>query len=409
MKRFFIRTLLLFISIAGLFTALILRQPTAIESNHTASVLITNFHPGHSGGHLTYIKNLLTGSIANQYDFALAAPQTSDIYQRVEGNATVYDCNFPVSLRELPETIEAMVHFYKVCKIVRPDIIHCNGGHDTTIAAWVSLFLPKKPHVVRTFHAAKKIGKDPYHWVLYGQIVDQSIFVSMPQYQNNLDKGGLPLANAVVIENGVDTEYYRPKAFDENLASSLGVNNDFIFGSCAGLSAYKRVDLMLEAIADLKDDYDFKVLVVGREDHALGLVEKAKQLGIQNRFIYGGYTTDVRPFNSLFTVGFILSDSTETISFAAREMLSMGIPLVSSSYMGLKSNIEDMKNGILVAPGSLEELKNAMITFLTMPEDERMQYREYAREKAIRDFSIEKQFKETCDVYEAVLNWKNMG
>ncbi|MCC3262472.1 glycosyltransferase, partial [Paenibacillus polymyxa] len=48
---------------------------------------------------------------------------------------------------------------------------------------------------------------------------------------------------------------------------------------------------------------------------------------------------DVRSFVAALDVGFVLSSEMETISFACREMMAMGVPVIVSNAGGLAENV----------------------------------------------------------------------
>jgi glycosyltransferase involved in cell wall biosynthesis len=106
----------------------------------------------------------------------------------------------------------------------------------------------------------------------------------------------------------------------------------------------------------------------------------------------------------LLDVGFILSDSIETLSIAAREMLAMGKPLISSSFSGLRENVVDGYNGILVRPGNVDDIASAMNRFLEMSSDQLAQFSANARAYAEANFSSKAQLQRHSAVYEQVMN-----
>ncbi len=141
------------------------------------------------------------------------------------------------------------------------------------------------------------------------------------------------------------------------------------------------------------------VLAIGSEGNGRLLEQQAKLSGV-GQFKYCGFHKDVRPFVSLLDVGFVLSDTIETISFAAREMLAMGKPLISSSYAGLKENIVAGFNGILIRPGNLDDIVAAMKRFLNMPPNELARFSANARSYAEEHFCVERQLQQHLTVYE---------
>jgi glycosyltransferase involved in cell wall biosynthesis len=149
-------------------------------------------------------------------------------------------------------------------------------------------------------------------------------------------------------------------------------------------------------------------LVIGDEAGGRRLEEAARADGV-SQLRYCGFEKDVRGFISLLDVGFVLSDSIETISYGSREMLAMGKPLVSSSFAGLKENVVDGYNGFLTRPGRLDDVVTAMSRFLTMSASELAQFSANARSYAEQRFSLEKQLQETLAVYESVLSSGRMA
>jgi len=128
-----------------------------------------------------------------------------------------------------------------------------------------------------------------------------------------------------------------------------------------------------------------------------------------SEFIYCGFHEDVVPYVSVFDVGFILSDSIETISFAAREMMSMGKPLISSSFSGLKENFIHEINGILINQKDIRSLVSAMKYFLDMDKHELETFSKKAREYAVDHFDIGIQKNRHLLLYNNLLLQNNIG
>jgi L-malate glycosyltransferase len=364
-------------------------------------ILITNFHPRGGGGHVTYIRSLLALQDDGDVRIAVASPATSQLYESLQesGYSDLYACDFPGKPhKELPGVIRSIRRFREIVADFDPDIVHVNGGPDLSIALWSHRV--GKYRIVRTHHAVRRLGKDPYHKYLYSR-VSQNIFVS-PQF---FQSGGLYLDRRTIIPNGVDLLKFRPQPRKNmDLAARLGIPmNAFVFGSCAGVGAYKRVDLITEAAARLNSQRPFLVLALGDPEEGRRLEEKAKASGVA-QFKFCGFQKDIGPFVSLFDVGFILSDSIETISFAAREMLAMGKPLISSSFSGLTENVVDEESGILTRPGNVDDVVSAMSRFLRMPPDEFARFSANARSYAVENFCINRQLREHSLVYKRVLN-----
>jgi glycosyltransferase involved in cell wall biosynthesis len=217
--------------------------------------------------------------------------------------------------------------------------------------------------------------------------------------------GGLIPKNCIVVPNGVDLDEYRPNPSKQSLLrKQLGLSGDtLVFGSCAGLANHKRVDLAIAAGARVTSSRPFVILAICEEEAGLQLQRMAEQAG-SVRFKYCGFYRDVKEFIPLFDVGFVLSDTIETTSFAAREMMSMGKPLITSSYGGLRENITDGQNGILTRPSSVDDVIAGMERFLGMSPQELTQFSANARSYAEKNFDVKRQIQLHRSIYQDLLS-----
>ena len=369
-------------------------------------ILLTNFHPLGGGGHVSYIESLTRLNKINSdtiFTIGVAAPPTSRIYLNLKsvGYKHLYSANFPAKLyKELAAIILSVIHFRKIVTHFRPDIIHTNGSADLFIAI---LARTKNLQLVRTHHAIKHIKSGPWHNYIYNHVLAANIYVSESAKEISTSCGLKP-KNIHIINNGIDTSYYKPIPKNISLLNNLNIPVDtFCFGTNAGTGDYKRVDLIILAAKrlKLKTNKKFSILVLGEEKSGKKLERLARNENVPE-FVYCGFHGDTRNYVSLFDVGFILSDRIETISYAAREMMSMGKPLVSSNFSGLKENVQDHANGFLVMPGNVEDLLKKMELFINMNKDELNEYSRKAREFAQDHFSVSIQLQKHASLYESI-------
>jgi len=78
--------------------------------------------------------------------------------------------------------------------------------------------------------------------------------------------------------------------------------------------------------------------------------QRIAELGLTEQVHFPGLLADVRPAMAAIDAGFVLSWDVETISFACREMMAMGKPVLVSEYAGLPENIRPDVDGWLVPP-----------------------------------------------------------
>jgi len=364
-------------------------------------VLLTNFHRHGQGGggHTSYLKTLTKLNNHDRFEIGAAVPPTSITFKQLQtaGLPRLFPCDFATKLHEIRNVIKSIGQFRRIVKEFTPHIVHANGGADLAIVHWSH---PKrKPfRLIRTHHSIKGLGRDFYHRHLYNKVVNHNIYVSDSALEIS-SKLGLRPPRCSVIKHGVDLNYFHPLEKDRDLLAKYNLNGRFVFGSCAGLADCKRVDLMIQAAGRIRNEYKFAIIVVGNEFYGRKLQKMADEMRVPE-FIYCGATEDVRPFISLIDAGFILSDSAETISFAAREMLAMGKPLLSSSFSGLKENVKDGFNGLLTKPGSVDEIEAAMRKFLEMSKTDLKSLSENARQFSDKHFNYMDQIEGHMLVYD---------
>jgi L-malate glycosyltransferase len=364
-------------------------------------ILLTNFHLGTGGGHRTYILSILKSPLAEQFDFALACPPTSSIntLARKNGN-TVFDQYFPGSLKHLFKVIASLRHLKRIHREFPFDLIHCNGSRDHWIAIYWKAFFRPSVRIIRSRHAVKKIRPDIFHAWAYNRATALNIFVSRGMIPLCEPTGALHLENARVIPNGIDTEYFQPQPRDRDLAMLLGIReSDFVVGSNAGMGSHKRPDLMLRAVAELPNRDSIKILLLGEKRSAGDHLALARDLGLEKNLICDGMFEDVRPYLTLFDLGFVLSESIETSSYAAKEMMAMGIPLICTRFSGLPENVDEGKNGFLIAPGNVQELQKCITAFLGLTSSEKAEFGTHSRKKVVREFSNRCQMESMAQAY----------
>jgi len=364
-------------------------------------ILLTNFHTFRGGGHRIFLEAMADSLVADGAELAFATPESSLLYQRLkDAGHTVFAQNFPTKPREGRAVFRAMGSLRRLIREWCPDVVHVNGGPDLAVLAWSHPF-GRRFRVLRTHHSVKGIKRDPYHHWLYHRVAQANVYVSRQAMESSL-AAGLEPTRVSVLANGVNLDKFAPREPDGELRASLGLKPEhLVVGTCAGMGPYKRVDVMFQALARLEpaERARLRILLLGDEKAYEGLVQRHLDPELKENVIYGGFRLDVRPYVALFDVGFLLSDRIETISYATREMLAMGVPVLSSTYGGLKENILEGKTGWLVSPGEAEPVADRLRQILAMSRGDLAAIGRCAREDAVARFDERGQFEGYLELY----------
>jgi glycosyltransferase involved in cell wall biosynthesis len=167
------------------------------------------------------------------------------------------------------------------------------------------------------------------------------------------------------------------------------------------LTKVKGVDVLLLSMPPVLRSWpDAELVIVGDGRQRGNLTALTQSLGIDNNVKFRG---EIRDESSLFleyarSTVFVLPSFSEAFSLVLAEALAFELPIVATSTIGARSIIEDGYSGILVNPGSHEEIAKALVWTLG--------HMEVAREMARRGHSaIERRFNLSRVVsdYEGVL------
>ena len=183
--------------------------------------------------------------------------------------------------------------------------------------------------------------------------------------REDLMRRGLDGADITVIRNGVELDRLRPAAarFDEPSIVYLG-----------RLKRYKRVDLVLRAVARLSElGTDVKLIVAGKGDARKDLEETARRLGIGDRVRFAGFVSEGEKAELLARAWVhVLTSPREGWGIASLEASACGTPSVVSDSPGLRETVRHGETGVIVPHGDVDALAGALARVMEPSERDRM-------------------------------------
>jgi glycosyltransferase involved in cell wall biosynthesis len=144
---------------------------------------------------------------------------------------------------------------------------------------------------------------------------------------------------------------------------------ELAIGTITRIVPYKRLELLLEAMAIIGPDFCSATLtIVGGPDptctdYAAGLKDKVRQWGIKNVFFAGPYA-DVNRFLAMWKI-FVLAGERQGCPNASLEAMAMGLPVVAFESGGLREQVIDGRTGFLV--NTAEEMAERLRALLGNP------------------------------------------
>lgn len=131
----------------------------------------------------------------------------------------------------------------------------------------------------------------------------------------------------------------------------------------------KNVDITLQALAALKDAYEFRFDIYGEGEEEQNLKHLAQILGIGERVAFHGKVPRDEVIAAMGRADcFAMASSPETFGLTYLEAMACGCYTIGSRGEGIDGVMVDGENGTLVTPGSAEELAAALELYFTQPE-----------------------------------------
>ncbi|WP_458070881.1 glycosyltransferase family 4 protein [Rhodanobacter sp. BL-MT-08] len=355
-------------------------------------ILFTNFHEGDGGGHTTYVITLAK-ALAARHEVHVAAPPASRLYREAstETRVRAWAQPFPNGLNRLAARRRARRQLFKRLQENAFDLVHVNGSADHRLVMAAARGLPRRPPIVLTKHNSKAIT-GLGHWWRARRGTNMVIAVCDFTFRA-LAASAYRRCRLKTVHNGVDIGHFTPWPDADAFAQRrrwLGDVPALLLGSSAGTASYKGWMDLVEALALLPPELRAQVhlLIAGRPPE-LANQQRIAALGLSDQVHFPGLLDDVRPALAAIDAGFVLSWDVETISFACREMMAMGKPVLVSEYAGLPENIRPEVDGWLVPPRDHRAMAARLQRLLERRTDlPRMGAA--AREHAQSDFGLER-------------------
>jgi len=368
-------------------------------------ILYTNFHtsPG-IGGHTSYISRLIAG-LNPDHDIAVAVPAQSALHRIASAivGVQVYAQDYPSKLQHLPA---AAAHLRNILRKGQYDVVHVNGTADHRLVMLAMLGLRRKPAIIFTKHndhATDSIGSR-----LRARFGTDHCIAVCDFVADRLAGGPYDRAGVTTVHNGINTDHFSARNGGNTRLmrqSILGSADDsrILLGSNAGTTEYKGWIDMVRALAQLDPSLiDRLHIAIAGPRAPQKLLDEVQQLGMTRHISFVGDLDDVRSFIAAIDVGFVLSYRVETISFACREMMAMGKPVIVTRQGGLPENIDTEKDGWVIPPRDPQAL-SALLAQIVQGHYNLQDMGGAARSKSEQRFGQEKFVSATENVYRKAL------
>jgi len=226
--------------------------------------------------------------------------------------------------------------------------------------------------------------------------VDHFISVS-GSLENSLIESGIPGSKISVIPNSLDLIEFKPGC-NQQWKESFGLSpSQLAIGVIGRLHPGKGlVTFIMSAAKTLERFPDVRFFIIGQEmktsledlNFTRELNSIIRNLNLSDKIILTGFESGLN--NVMKSLDIVVSASPEeTFGLTLLEAMATGIPVIGCNTGGIPELIENDGNGLLVNPGSVEELSDA-ISRMIVDETLRVRLGLKGRETAESNYDITK-------------------
>jgi glycosyltransferase involved in cell wall biosynthesis len=261
-----------------------------------------------------------------------------------------------------------------LCRSERVQIWHGHDYKSNALGLLLQRFWPMR--LVTTVHGwVQHTRRTPvYYWIDRVCLPRYELVLCVsPDLQERCLASGVPKRRCVLLENGVDTTEYARTSSVQEAKKKLGLPPErFLIGAVGRLSDEKAFDILIRAVDQLLHrGLAVDLAIIGEGDEKLRLQKLSAELGRTERIRLVGYQTDMISWYEAMDV-YALSSIREGLPNVLLEAMAVEVPIVATRIAGVPRLIQAEQNGLLVEPGSIEDLTGALARLLA---DEKMRER----------------------------------
>ncbi len=306
----------------------------------------------------------------------------------------------------------------KLIRKIQPDIVHTHSSKAGIIgraAAWKEGGKQGKRAVIHTIHGL------PFH--PYEKWWRNKIYIASERFAAKRCHHIATVCNAMAIQaikagvsndtslfstiySGMEVDaFLNPTTTPAEMRSKLNINKeDFVIGTIARLAELKGHDDLLDALADsLHDNPNWKLLWVGDGWWKDRLMQKISDLGLKGRIITTGLVPPTEIPDLLQAMDILIHPSyREGLPRTVPQALLTATPTIVYNVDGAPEVCIEGETGVLVKPGNLDQLRNAVHWMNDNPQ-KRIAMGQRGRELCKERFATEKMVNDLLTLYKTIL------
>lgn len=265
--------------------------------------------------------------------------------------------------------ITNILKFSMKLRAIRPKIFHANLNWPLSCSyGIIAAYLARIDIIIGTQHLFEEIRsrRDRIIQKIVSLMITRYIAISS-DLANQLKKTILSEKKIIVVQNGINLEYYSKKSKSDQEISIYGrafvQNADLpVVLTVARLAIQKGITYLLKAASKVPDTL---YVIAGDGPERRKLESEAHDLNLTDRIIFLGERNDIPDLLSSCDLFVLPSIFEGGLALSIMEAMAAGKPVIATDIPGVNKNVIDRENVLLVPPADPTALAEAIKTLLT--------------------------------------------
>jgi len=351
----------------------------------------------HSGGkerRLTELLKALKSVPEISYELAV---MSRDIYYR---DVLDLDINIHYLIRNSKKDIKIVSRLHKLCKEIKPDIIHCWDSMTAIYSVPVCKILRISLVNGMVINAPRRQNIFNKYW-LRAKLTFPFSDTIIGNSNAGIEAYKAPRKKSCVIRNGFNFNRLDSIVTKDSTYKELEINTKYVVGMVASFSDTKDYKTYFEAAQILLNSRnDITFLAIGSNTDSL-IAENQIDNNKLKYFRLLGKRSGVESYINIMDVC-VLATFTEGISNAVLEYMAMAKPVVATDGGGTKEIVDHSKTGYLVKVSDSHELSKRVQELLDN-ESRRLKMGEAGKQRILNEFSMHKMLGDYINLYQEIL------
>ncbi len=257
----------------------------------------------------------------------------------------------------------------KLIKLENVDVIHTHMLQATIIGQLVAMLFRRGKRIVTRHYTDVEVVNRRIYYILDKYVTQRcsDVIAVSNSVKRDLMFQGISESRISVVHNGIDLT-----GFDNAASQSADIlpklkENTYIVGCVGSLMKRKGHDWLIKAFSlVLKHHENARLLIAGEGPEYANLKNLTKQLRLENEVRLIGFHGEIPKFLKEIDL-FVQPSRSESFGISVLEAMAAEKCVIASNTGGIPEIVIDGQTGILVEPGNVKELANAISEVMSNP------------------------------------------